>query len=221
MNDENSIARFIDHTCLRPDATNADIEKLCSEAIKYRFHSVCVYPYHIQKCALLLNDSETGICTVAGFPTGNCHTEAKVAEAQKAAEAGADEIDMVMNIAAAKNGDWDYVQDDIARVVESTESEIITKVIIETSYLSDNEIAKACHAVIAAGADFVKTSTGFGPAGATVKLVMLIKEIVGDRIGIKAAGGIRDYKTAIAMLNAGANRLGTSASVDIIKMSSQ
>jgi len=215
--DRKSIAAMIDHTCLRPDARRSDIETLCREAVDFGFYSVCVMPVYIEHCRKLLAGSSVKICTVVGFPHGGTLTIAKTFEARAAESSGTHEIDMVMNISAAKNGDWNEVEDDIAEVVSATSGEILTKVIIEACLLDRNEKIEACNRIISAGADFIKTSTGFAGGGATIEDVELIKEIAKDVIGIKAAGGIRDYKTAVRMIEAGATRIGSSFSVEIIK----
>jgi deoxyribose-phosphate aldolase len=212
------LARIIDHTCLRPDATARDIERLCDEAVRYAFHSVCVASSRVAVSVERLEGSGVVVCTVAGFPHGNTVTEAKTAEARLAIEAGAREVDMVMAIGALKDGDDARVHDDIARVCDAVHAVpgALVKVILETALLSDDEIVRACRIAEAAGADFVKTSTGFASGGATVEAVRLMRTTVGDCLGVKAAGGIRDAATARAMVDAGATRLGTSASVAIV-----
>ncbi|MEE9555284.1 MAG: deoxyribose-phosphate aldolase [candidate division Zixibacteria bacterium] len=218
MNDPAKIARLIDHTCLKPDATRSMIETLCEEALEYSFYSVCVNTGHIESCRDILKGSDVKICSVAGFPLGSSLTSIKAMEAKEAESRGANEIDMVINIGALKDGDLALVEDDIAAVVYATSSQVLTKVIIETCYLTDEQKITACRLAVEAGADFVKTSTGFGPSGATAVDVALMRRIVGDDIGVKAAGGIRDYETAIQMIEAGATRIGTSAGVGIARV---
>ncbi len=217
MNDPLIIARLIDHTCLKPDATRTMIETLCEEALEYGFYSVCVNTGHIRLCRDILKGSNIKICSVAGFPLGSSLTSIKAAEAKEAESLGANEIDMVINIGALKDNDLALLEDDIAAVVKATSPDVLTKVIIETCYLTDDEKITACRLAVKAGADFVKTSTGFWPSGAAAEDVALMRRTVGDDIGVKAAGGIRDYETAMRMLKAGANRIGTSAGVGIVK----
>ncbi len=221
---EFKIAENIDHTLLRADAGAADIDKLCDEAIEYGFASDCVNSCWVQRCAQRLSGSGVKVCTVAGFPLGACAADVKIYEAASAVLVGADEVDMVMNVGAMKDGNFDYVKSEIAEVVsavkeagKSVSKTPLVKVILETCLLSDPEKAKACELARDAGADFVKTSTGFGGGGATVLDVCLLNDVVGGQMGIKAAGGIRTYFNAVSMLDAGATRLGCSASVDIIK----
>lgn len=210
------LAGMIDHTLLRPEATAAQIARLCAEAAGYGFHSVCVNSAYIKNCKSLLAGTPVKICTVAGFPLGAVSTSIKVFEAGNAASLGADEIDMVINIGALQDGLFAYVKDEIAAVVEAASNSIITKVILENCYLTEGRKRTGCRLAVEAGAHFVKTSTGFGPTGATVEDVALMKKEVGRKIGIKAAGGIRNLMTALAMIEAGATRLGTSSSVSII-----
>jgi deoxyribose-phosphate aldolase len=214
---EDTIARRIDHTCLRPDATSADIERLCDEALRHAFHAVCVAPRHVVLAVSRVAGSGVVVCSVAGFPHGDTVTVAKVAEARDAIERGAIEVDMVMAVGALKEGNDAEVAGDIARVAAAVHGRpgALVKVILETALLSGEEIERACRIAESAGADFVKTSTGFA-AGATVDAVRLMRRTVGDRLGVKAAGGIRDAAAARAMLDAGASRLGTSASVAIV-----
>lgn len=210
--------KYIDHTLLRPEATLQQIEKLCAEAKEYKFAAVCVNSYYVKKCVSLLQGSGVKVCTVVGFPLGASTMEAKRFEAMKAVAEGASEIDMVMNIAAVKSGDWQYVQDDMASLAQVTHQQgAILKVILETCLLTEDEKKKACEVAKRANVDFVKTSTGFSTSGATVEDVKLMRSIVGDKIGVKASGGIRDAATAIMMIEAGANRLGCSAGVEIVK----
>lgn len=205
----------IDHTLLKATATEAEIKKLCEEAIQYQFTTVCIPPYYVPFAKTLLEGTSIGITTVIGFPLGNTTSQTKAFEAKEAVENGATDIDMVMNIGALKDKDYETVKKDIKAVVQASKG-AITKVIIETCYLTNEEIEKATELVIEAGADFVKTSTGFGPDGATVETVQLMKRVAGDQIKIKASGGIRDAKTAQYMIHAGASRLGTSQSVNIV-----
>jgi len=212
------IASLIDHTMLRPEATRADIVKLCGEARQYGFATVCINPYWVPLAASELAGTAVKVCTVAGFPLGATSTEAKVAEAAAALRAGAREIDMVINVGALRSGDVDAVKLDIhamARVCHDAGA--IVKVILETALLDDAQKTTACGLAQAAGADFVKTSTGFGPAGATVQDIVLMRHAVGPRMGVKAAGGIRTLDDFRAMVAAGANRVGASASVKIVE----
>lgn len=212
------IARYIDHTNLRAYATREDIIKLCREAREYGFYAVCVNPYRVKLAKKELEGSGVKVASVIGFPLGATPTEVKVFEAEKALEDGADELDMVINIGALKDGDHEYVKRDIAAVAEVAHDKgALVKVIIETCYLTDEEKEMACRLAMEAGADFVKTSTGFGSGGATVEDVKLMRRVVGNRLGVKAAGGIRDYETALAMIEAGANRIGASKGVKIVK----
>jgi len=211
-----NIAHLIDHTLLKPDATEEQIRKLCKEAIEYNFASVCINPAFVPLAYSILKDSKVKVCTVIGFPLGSTTTETKVFEAKQSIQNGADEIDMVINVGALKSKDYDYVYNDIKEVVKACQGKIV-KVILETALLSDEEKIKACKLSVKAGADFVKTSTGFGPGGATEEDVKLMRYIVGKELGVKASGGIRDTVTALKMLKAGANRIGASASVAIVK----
>lgn len=213
------IAKYIDHTLLKPDATSDMIKKLCEEAIEHKFAAVCVNPCYVSLASEILRDSGVKVCTVVGFPLGATTTDTKSFEAREAVLNGADEIDMVINIGYLKSGDIEYVRKDIqsvVRAVKDISQEKIVKVILETAYLTDKEIKEICNLCKNVGVDFVKTSTGFGPKGATVEAVALMRETVGNSMGVKAAGGIRDYKTAIKMIKAGANRIGSSASLCII-----
>ena len=210
------LAKYIDHTLLKPDATEAQIEKLCAEAVEYGFASVCVNSCYASLATRLLEGSDVAVCCVIGFPLGACTTAAKAFEAADAAKNGAKEIDMVINVGAAKDGRWDAVEADIAAVVAAIEGRTLLKVIIETCLLTDEEKVEACKAAVRAGADFVKTSTGFSKAGATAADVALMRETVGPEIGVKAAGGIRTYRDAVAMIEAGASRIGASAGIAIL-----
>ena len=214
-----NIAKTIDHTILKPNATDADVIKVCSEAKEYGFFSVCVNPYFVPLVASELKGSDVKVTSVIGFPLGARPTFIKTAEAKKAVEDGANEIDMVINISALKDGKLDYVKADIAAVVDAIKGKAILKVILETCLLTNEEIVKACELSKEAGAQFVKTSTGFSTGGATVEAVTLMKKTVGDALEVKASGGVRDYDTAMAMINAGATRIGASASIDIANKS--
>jgi len=214
---DKNIASMIDHTILKPEATPDDITKLCEEAKKYKFASVCVNPSFVALCHELLKDSDVKVCTVIGFPLGATTTEVKKFEAEQAMAQGANEVDMVINVGRLKAGDYDYVYNDIFQVVQTAKKKrVISKVILETALLKDEEKIKACLLVKKAGADFVKTSTGFSKGGATVGDVALMKYVVGAGVGVKAAGGIRTREEAEAMVASGADRIGASASVKII-----
>lgn len=211
-----NIAKLIDHTQLKANQGKKSIEKLCSEALKYGFYSVCVNPLNIGLCKDYLKDSDVKIATVIGFPLGANTTETKVREAEDAVRLGADELDMVISISRLLDGDYSYVEDEIRRVKLAAGNRLL-KVIIECCLLERKDIIKACELSVSAGADFVKTSTGFSEYGARPEDVRLMREVVGPNIGVKASGGIRDYETAIKMIDAGASRLGVSASVAIIE----
>lgn len=208
--------KLFDHTLLKADATLEDIDRVVDEAIEHRFASVCVNSYYTKHVADRLKGINVNTCTVVGFPLGQMSTRAKVMETACAVEDGADEIDMVINIAALKDGLYDFVKDEIMKVGMACGSQAKLKVIIETCLLTNEEKMMACELAKAAGADFVKTSTGFSTGGATIEDVMLMREIVGGDMGVKASGGIRDAETAAAMVMAGADRLGTSATVSIV-----
>jgi deoxyribose-phosphate aldolase len=210
------LAPLIDHTLLKPDASRDDIEKLCREARELGFASVCVNPCNVKMAASLLEGTATKVCSVVGFPLGAAKKEVKAYEARRAILDGAREIDMVMNIGALKSGDIRVVEEDMREVKETCGRSVPTKVILETALLEDEEKVTACEIAKKAGMDFVKTSTGFGPGGATVEDVRLMKSVVGERIGVKASGGIRDAETAQRMVEAGATRIGASASVKIV-----
>ena len=213
-----SIARLIDHTLLRPEATSADILQLCREARDYNFASVCVNPYWVPLAAAELTGSQAKVCTVVGFPLGATSTEAKVFETEVALAAGAQEIDMVQNIGALRGGDRQAVQRDIEAVVQAAHRRgAIVKVILETALLDDDQKTAACLLAKGAGADFVKTSTGFGPAGATVHDVELMRRTVGPAMGVKASGGIRTLDDLNKMVAAGATRIGSSSGVKIVE----
>jgi deoxyribose-phosphate aldolase len=210
------LAAMIDHTLLKADAVAPQIKELCQQACDYGFASVCVNPFWVPLADRLLTATPVKICTVIGFPLGATSTASKVYEASAALEAGAAEVDMVLNVGALKSGEHQKVADDIAGVVRMARGRALVKVILETCYLSDQEKITACEIAKAAGADFVKTSTGFGPGGATVADISLMRRTVGPETGVKASGGIRDYETAIAMVKAGASRIGASASIAIV-----
>jgi deoxyribose-phosphate aldolase len=211
------LAAIIDHTRLKPETTAAEVECLCREAIEHEFASVCVNPVFVPKVALLLTGSPVKTCTVIGFPLGATLTRAKVDEAGAALEEGAQELDMVIHIGALKAGDNQSVAADIRSVVEACHSaRALCKVIIETGLLSDEEKERACRISRDAGADFVKTSTGFSAGGATVTDVGLMRRVVGPDIGVKASGGIRSLDDLLAMVQAGANRIGTSSGTKIL-----
>ncbi|MDR3703441.1 MAG: deoxyribose-phosphate aldolase [Candidatus Sulfopaludibacter sp.] len=213
-----AIAALIDHTILKPDATRADVIKVCREARQYCFASVCVNPYWVPLVAAELSGSGVKVCTVIGFPLGATSTEAKVAEAAAALRAGAQEIDMVINVGALRSGDHEAVKLDIREVVKvSHAARAIVKVILETALLDDNQKAAACTLCKLAGADFVKTSTGFSTSGATAHDVALMRSVVGPDIGVKASGGIRTLQDLQTMTAAGATRIGASASVKIVE----
>jgi deoxyribose-phosphate aldolase len=213
-----AIAALIDHTILKPEATRADVQKVCREARQYGFASVCVNPYWVPVVRAELAGSAVKVCSVVGFPFGVTSTEAKLAEAAAALRAGATELDMVLNLGALRSGDHEAVKLDILRVVQvAHEAGAIVKVILETALLDDNEKAVACTLSKLAGADFVKTSTGFGPSGATARDVALMRSVVGPEMGVKASGGIRTLADLKSMTAAGATRIGASASVKIVE----
>ncbi|WP_425061453.1 deoxyribose-phosphate aldolase [Sporomusa carbonis] len=210
-----NLASYIDHTLLKPEASVEDIIRLCEEAARYKFAAVCVNPIYVDLAAHHLAGTGVKTATVIGFPLGATFTAAKVLEAREVVLRKASELDMVINISAAKAGLWDIVEYDIRQVIEAADGAAV-KVIIETCLLNDEEKRRACEAVLAAGAQFVKTSTGFSRGGATVEDVTLFKQVAGDKIGIKAAGGIRTRAQALELITAGATRLGTSAGVTIM-----
>ena len=211
------VARMIDHTMLKPEATPEEITKLCEEALKYNFASVCVNPCYVPLCSGLLKNSQVKVCSVIGFPLGSNATEIKRAEAELALKNGAQEIDMVINVGMLKQSEFQYVFDDINQVVLAAKKyNALCKVIIETALLSDEEKIKACLISKEAKADFVKTSTGFSKGGATAGDVALMKYVVGSTVGVKASGGIRTAEDAKLMIESGADRIGASASVKIV-----
>lgn len=212
------LAGMIDHTFLKAFGTPKDIEKLCEEAAKYHFATVAVNPAEIEKCVSLLKGTGVRVCSAIGFPLGQNTVETKAFETRDAIARGATEIDTVINVRALQAGRLDAVRQEIRNMVAVCKNEgVISKVILETCYLSDDEKIAACRVACEEGVDFVKTSTGFGTAGATVEDVRLMRRIVGPKIGVKASGGVRDLKTALDMIAAGASRIGTSASVAIVE----
>ncbi|PKM95542.1 MAG: deoxyribose-phosphate aldolase [Firmicutes bacterium HGW-Firmicutes-1] len=210
-----NVAKYIDHTILKPNATYDEIITICEEAKQYGFASVCVNQYYTKLVKEQLAGSDVKVCTVVGFPLGAVSYEVKAFETTKAIEAGADEIDMVINIGALKDKKYDYVLADIEAVVKAAKGAIV-KVILETCLLTDKEKVKACELSVKAGANFVKTSTGFSTGGATVNDITLMRKTVGSEIGVKASGAVRDYETAMAVIEAGANRIGASAGIAIV-----
>lgn len=208
--------KLIDHTLLKQDAQPEQIVKLCDEAKQFEFMSVCVNPAYVPLAAKCLEDSDVKVCTVIGFPLGMNLTKTKVEEAVTCVKQGADEVDMVINVGMLKAGHDDYVREEIREIKQAVGHNIILKVIIETCLLNNDEIVRACKAAKEAGADFVKTSTGFSTGGATVEAVRLMRETVGPEMGVKASGGVRTHEDLIAMVEAGANRIGTSSGAKII-----
>ena len=208
--------KYIDHTLLKADATTEQIKKLCAEARQYDFASVCVNSCHVPLAKAELDGTDVKVCCVVGFPLGACFTEAKACEAAISVERGAEEVDRVINIGAAKDGNWNFVEQDIKAVVDACHPKAILKVIIETCLLTDEEKRLACICAKRAGADFVKTSTGFSLSGATPEDVALMRETVGPDMGVKAAGGVRCIEDADKMISAGATRLGTSSGVKLM-----
>ncbi|WP_289142254.1 deoxyribose-phosphate aldolase [uncultured Brevibacillus sp.] len=207
--------KYIDHTLLKPEATQAMIDKLCAEAKEHDFASVCVNPYWVKRSAELLAGTDVKVCTVIGFPLGASTTEVKAAETRDAIRSGATEVDMVLNVGALKSGDLETVKTDVAAVKQAA-GNVLLKVILETGLLTDEEKETACKLCVEAGADYVKTSTGFGPGGATVEDIALMRKSVGADVGVKASGGVRDGEAALAMIEAGASRIGTSSGVSIV-----
>lgn len=210
------LSKYIDHTILKPEATKEDIEKICEEAKEYGFKAVCINPVYVKYAAEILENTEVLIATVVGFPLGNNKTKVKELEASIAVEEGADEIDMVINISALKNKEYELVKSDIQAVVKASKSKEV-KVIIETCLLTKEEIIKASEIIVEAGADFVKTSTGFSTGGAEEEDIKLIKSVVKDKAKIKASGGIRSKEKAVKMIEAGADRIGASSSIKIVE----
>jgi deoxyribose-phosphate aldolase len=211
-----NLNEYIDHTVLKPETTAAMVKKICDEAKQFNFATVCINPARIAEAKKLLAGSNVGITTVIGFPLGANTTEVKVFETSDAIKKGADEIDMVINIGAVKDGNWDLVQAEM-QAIKQTAGTHCVKVILENCLLTEGEIVKACEVAVAAGLDFVKTSTGFSTGGATFADVALMKKTVGDRAKVKAAGGVRTYDDAMKMIEAGAERLGTSGGVAIVQ----
>ena len=213
-----NVAGMIDHTMLKQDASEEKITKLCTEAKEHEFASVCVNPCYVSQCSRLLKDTPVHVCTVIGFPLGATSSASKAFEARVAIADGADEVDMVVNVGKIKSGDWDFVTRDIQAVVDAVApTKTLLKVIIETCLLTDDEKVKVCQIAKKCGADFVKTSTGFSTGGATPEDVALMRKTVGETMGVKASGGIRTAKDAIACIEAGATRLGVSAGIAIIE----
>jgi deoxyribose-phosphate aldolase len=211
------VAGIIDHTALKADTSKDSIRVLCEEARANKFKAVCVNPTHVRYCSELLKDTEVKVATVIGFPLGANTPQTKAYETKDAIAMGAHEVDMVINIGALKDGDLDLVKADIEAVVVAADNKALVKVIIETALLTDDEKTKACQLAMEAGADYVKTSTGFSTGGATLEDVRLMRSVVGDKLGVKASGGVKDYKTSVAMMEAGATRIGTSSGVEIVK----
>lgn len=211
------IQEFIDHTLLKPESTEEQVKKICSEAKKYEFASVCVNPYYASLVSSELKGTGVKTCVVIGFPLGANTKEVKAFETKQAIENGANEVDMVINIGALKDKKYDVVKEDIKAVVEAAKGKAHVKVIIETCLLTDDEKVKACELSKEAGADFVKTSTGFSTGGAKAQDVALMRKTVGEDLGVKASGGIRDYKTCMEMIEAGASRIGASAGIKIVE----
>ena len=208
--------KYIDHTILKATASSADVQKLCEEAIEHEFYSVCVNGCYVADAKHLLQGTDVKVAAVVGFPLGAMTTASKVFEAKEAIENGANEIDMVINVAKLKDGEFDYVENEIRLIKEAIGNNVL-KVIIETCYLTDEEKVKACELSLVAKADFVKTSTGFGTGGATYEDVKLMKSVVGDNAKVKASGGVRDKETAQKYVDLGAERLGTSSGIEIVK----
>ncbi|WP_408954417.1 deoxyribose-phosphate aldolase [Natroniella sp. ANB-PHB2] len=214
--DVNKIASMIDHTILSAEATKKEVITKCQEAKEHNFASVCINPAFVALINKELEDSPVKVCTVIGFPLGANTAETKAFETNKAIKEGADEIDMVLNIGALKSGEWEIVKEDIKTVVDAAQNKALVKVIIETCYLTQEEKKKACQVAKEVGADFVKTSTGFGTAGATVEDIKLMREVVGEALGVKASGGVRSLEDAKNMIEAGATRIGASSGVKIV-----
>ena len=210
------LGKYIDHTILKPEAKKSDVRKICEEALEYKFKAVCVNPLYVKFASEILKNSEVLVATVVGFPLGNNVTKVKELETQLAIEDGADEIDMVVNIPALKDKEYDLVKKDIEAVVKASKDKIV-KVIIETCLLTKDEIARVSELIVEAGADFVKTSTGFSTGGAELEDIRLIKSIVKDKAKIKASGGIRTKEKALKMIEAGADRIGASSSIKIVE----
>jgi deoxyribose-phosphate aldolase len=214
--DKKTLASYIDHTILKADAKVLDIEKLCKEAAEYKFASVCVNAANVKQAAELLNGTVVKVCTVVGFPLGATLSQVKAFEAEEAIKNGAQEVDMVINVGALKSGQFDIVEQDIKAVAAVCKNKALLKVIIETCLLTDEEKVAVCLLAKKAEADFVKTSTGFSTGGATVEDIKLMRKTVGADMGVKASGAVRDLETALKMIEAGATRIGASASVNIV-----
>lgn len=212
-----NLAQMIDHTLLKANATKDEIITLANEAKEYKFASVCVNPTWVHTVAGILKGTNVKVCTVIGFPLGASTPETKAFETKNTIENGATEVDMVINVGALKDKNDELVEKDIKAVVEAAKGKALTKVIIETSLLSEEEKVRACQLAVRAGADFVKTSTGFSTGGATLDDIALMRKTVGPNIGVKASGGVRDRETALAMVEAGATRIGASAGISIVK----
>ena len=210
------LARIIDHTLLRPDATTADIERLCREGLTHHFASVCIAPIHIARCVDMVKGSDVKVCSIVGFPLGSHCSKTKAHEADLALHDGVHELDMVMNIGALIAEDYGAVEEDIKAVVAACGDGVLLKVIIEAGLLSEPQKREACKIVVNAEADFVKSNTGFGYGGAAVDDILLMRDVVGPRFGVKASGGIRTYEQAIKLVRAGANRIGTSSGVAMV-----
>ncbi len=214
--DKNTLAVYIDHTVLKPDATENDVIKLCKEALEYKFASVCVNAGYVELAYSMLKDSEVKVCTVVGFPLGATLPDVKAFEAAKAIELGATEVDMVINIGAMKSGKYELVEKDIKAVVDACKEKALLKVIIETCLLTDEEKVIACELSKKVGAEYVKTSTGFSTSGATAEDIALMRKTVGEELGVKASGGVKTLELALKMIEAGASRIGSSASVSLV-----
>lgn len=210
------LARLIDHTDLRPTATDADVRRLCEDAVRHGFYAVCINPFFVRLASRLLLNSGVKVCTVIGFPLGMNTLDVKAFEARRAVEDGADELDFVINLGMVKSGNYAYVEEEVSKVLDLARGAVV-KVIIETGYLTVEEMGRLCEIAVNVGADFVKTCTGFGPRGVSVEDVRLIKGFTGGRVGIKAAGGIRTYEQAVSLIEAGATRLGTSHGLKILE----
>lgn len=214
--DKKTLASYIDHTILKADAQEGDVEKVCKEALEYGFASVCVNPSNVKLVASMLKGSEVKVCTVVGFPLGATLPEVKAFEAVESIKNGATEVDMVINVGALKSGKLDLVEQDIMAVAEACRDKALLKVIIETCLLTNEEKISVCQIAKNAGADYVKTSTGFSTGGALVEDIQLMRKAVGNIMGVKASGAVRDLETALKMIEAGATRIGASASVNIV-----
>ncbi|WP_238902539.1 deoxyribose-phosphate aldolase [Clostridium sp. YIM B02506] len=213
----NELSKFIDHTVLKAETSEKAVEKVCKEALEYKFASVCINPCNVKLASKLLEGSEVKVCTVIGFPLGANTSKVKAFETEDAIANGAHEVDMVINIGKLKDKDYDYVREDIKAVVNAAKGKALTKVIIETCLLTDEEKVKACELAKEAGADFVKTSTGFSTGGAIPADIKLMRETVGPEMGVKASGGVRNIDDAEAVIKNGATRIGASSSIDIVE----